>query len=147
MAISIRKDHKRSPTKLTIKADKLSSAMDEILSIYASNVTQAIKDATDETAEEVLQMVIERSPSDDGEYKAGWRWSTVFDSPLERKDAVHNQTSWPMIHLLEWGHVRKGWHFGEPYGRVPAHPHLVPAWEKGGQIFMEKVKEAIGDAD
>lgn len=154
--LSVRRPKKRSAPRYTIKADQLADTIEEIVQVYSDNVIQATKQATDETAEEVTNLLKERSPKRTGEYAEGWKWSTVFDSPLERKDAVHNPTSYELIHLLEWGHVSRNQASGKPkyrrkngqtnpdtYGFVQGKAHFMPTWEDGGTIFMKKLLEAI----
>lgn len=149
MAISRRKVNRTSKqqNKFVISADQLSETIEGIFEVYANSVTENIMKAVDETAEEICEMVKRNAPVRFGEYRDGWTWKTVFESPLEKRDAVFNETKWQFIHLLEFGHVRKGLNFiKEPFDRVPPKPHVMPAWEKGDKIFNKKVKEAIKDA-
>ena len=176
MSISITKN-KRTATRYDIKADELHKAVEDIFSVYCSEVIDNIKNATDDTAEELKQMLMEKSPKDDGEYALGWDWTIVYESPLEQRNAVFNRDHWQLIHLLEWGHQsRNQWNAKvktsdgkreklkttkrrggilyetktlspESYGFVEGKPHVMPTWEAGGRIFVEKVKEAIKDAD
>ena len=103
MSISITKN-KRSATRYDIKADELHKAVEDIFSVYCSEVIDNIKIATDDTAEELKQMLMEKSPKQDGEYALGWDWTIVYESPLEQRNAVFNRDHWQLIHLLEWGH-------------------------------------------
>lgn len=172
MSISVKKTNRRSDSGKNcyiVKADEVHKAFDDIFSVYCSEVIENIKLATNETAIEIQQTLVQTSPKDDGEYALGWDWTIAYDSPLEERDVVWNRTSWQMIHLLEFGHQsRNQWNGKAPrgrpklktskrivtyktevvnppasYGFVQGKPHVMPAWEKGGEIYVQKVKEAI----
>ena len=96
--------NKRSATRYDIKADELHKAVEDIFSVYCSEVIDNIKIATDDTAEELKQMLMEKSPKQDGDYARSWDWTIVYESPLEQRNAVFNRDHWQRIHLLEWGH-------------------------------------------
>jgi hypothetical protein len=175
MSISVRKTNRRSDSGkhlYVVNADDVHKAFDDIFSVYCSEVIENIKLATNETAIEIQQTLVETSPKDDGEYALGWDWAITKETPFGETNAVYNRTSWQKIHLLEFGHQsRNQWNGKAPrgrpklktskrtvtyrtevvnppasYGFVQGKPHVIPAWEKGGQIYVQKVKEAIADA-
>lgn len=177
MSISVNKTNRRGDSGkhlYKIKAEEVHKAFDDIFSVYCSEIIDEIKIATNNTAEELKQMLIETSPKDDGEYALSWDWTMVYDSPLEERDAVFNRDHWQLIHLLEFGHQsRNQWNAKQmtsdgkreklkttkkaflyetksttpdSYGFVSGKPHFMPTLEKGNQIFLKNVKEAIKDA-
>lgn len=130
--------------KYTIKGEELTEVIGDILTIYSKQVTEEIKKATDKTAEEVLQLVKDNAPVRTGKYRDGWTWKPIFESENEKKDAVYNATSSSLIHLLEFGHVIRNSPEG---GRAGTHPHVMPAWEKGTELFTKNIEEAVKNAN
>lgn len=131
-----------------IKANQLTDTVEDIFSVYTAEIIEEVKEATKDTADEIQLLLLERSPKNHGEYAYSWDTKTVFENSLEIREAVYNDGHYQLIHLLEFGHesyngFNKG---GQSYKFVPAIPHVMPTWEEGGKIYMEKVKEAIENA-
>lgn len=130
-----------------VGVEGLSEAVEDILSIYSYNVTEEVKAATDQTAEETTRRLHEVSPKRTGRYAESWTWKNAYNSSLERRDTVYAAAPhYRLIHLLEFGHVIRNQKNGPTYGRVPAYPHVMPTVEYATQIYTQLVKEAIDDA-
>lgn len=141
--------------RYAVKPEELGEAVSEILSIYSSEVTQNAKEAVTQTADDTVDLLKETSPRENPsfprmvpkktKYYEGWTATTRYESALERRVAVHNATDYQLIHLLEWGHVRRGLHFRG--GMVHGKPHVMPAYERAGEELTKAIKEAIENAN
>lgn len=155
MAYKARSNKYKGSTK-AVDASDLGAEVEEILTVYSHNVTEHIKEATDTVAEDTVQLLKDTSPRENSSfpryrrkktvYAEGWEYVNSFDSPLERRDTIHNATDSQLIHLLEWGHVMDGLHFDRTR-RAPGHPHFMPAYEKAMEEYDKAVKEAIDNAN
>jgi hypothetical protein len=87
------------------------------------DVSAAARATTDELRNGAL------TPAMTGEYAAGWAYETEEDIG-HVKATVHNRRKPGLTHLLEKGHEKfvNGTDTGE---RVPAYPHIEPAYEVG----------------
>lgn len=138
---------KKYPTRLTVKVEDLDEAVDNILTIYSHNVTELVKEASDTVADEALNKVKDLAPVQTGDYKNAWVWDNVFDSALERRNALHVEAPhYRLTHLLEWGHVIRNKRNGESYGRTREFPHVMPTYEYAMERYTKLVLEAIKDA-
>lgn len=149
---------KKYTNRNSVKVDinELGNEVEEILTVYSHNVTELVKEATDTVAEETVQLLQDTSPRESTYfprvrpkktvYAEGWEYITSYDSPLERRDTVHNATDYQLIHLLEFGHVLKGLNF-DGTRQVPGQAHVMPAYEKAQEKYIEAVKEAIDNAN
>lgn len=87
------------------------------------DVQAAARATTDELRNGAL------TPAVTGEYAAGWGYETELELGHVRV-TVHNKRKPGLTHLLEKGHEKfvNGVDTGE---RVPAYPHIEPAYEVG----------------
>ena len=143
--------------RYAVKPEELGEAVGEILGIYSEEVTKNTKEAVTTTADDTVQLLKDTSPRESAsfprvrskktntKYHEGWTATQAFNSALERRVAVHNATDYQLIHLLEWGHQRRGLHFKS--GFVPPKPHVMPAYEKAQEELTKAVKEAIENAN
>lgn len=143
--------------RYAVNPEELGEAVGEILSIYSEEVTKNTKEAVSTTADDTVKLLKDTSPRENAsfprvyktvmgtKYYDGWTATQAYDSTLERRVAVHNATDYQLIHLLEWGHARRGLHFKS--GFVPAKPHVMPAYEKAQEELTKAVKEAIENAN
>lgn len=143
--------------RYAVKPEELGEAVGEILGIYSEEVTKNTKEAVTTTADDTVKLLKDTSPRENAsfprvyktvmgtKYYDGWTATQAYDSALERRVAVHNATDYQLIHLLEWGHQRRGLHFKS--GFVPAKPHVMPAYEKAQEELTKAVKEAIENAN
>ena len=93
-----------------------------------------VRKAGSKTASELRDSPL--TPALTGEYAAGWAASSEEDRDGWVESTVHNKTRWQLTHLLEKGHQKfiYGHNTGE---RVPAYPHIEPAYAVGAQILEQ----------
>jgi Bacteriophage HK97-gp10, putative tail-component len=115
-------------------ADELVSAIME----YTDDVAEGVRKTVDKTARKVLQEVKNNHPYDDrtGEYTKGFG-ITKEDGYGTTKRIVWNKKHYRRVHLLEFGHAKVNG------GRVPAYPHLRPAYEKHAADLPNELKRVI----
>lgn len=121
-----------------ISIDQLADAITDAVRQYTEDVSEAIEQEVDATANEVLKEVKTNHPYRDrtGEYTKGFK-ATKQDRPGVTRRVVWNKKHYRRVHLLEFGHAKRGG------GRVPAYPHLRPAYEKHAAKLPEKIKRII----
>lgn len=152
-----RRGKSKHKKRYSVTAENLGQAVGEILSIYSAEVTENTKEAVTEVAEDTVKLLHDTSPRENPsfprvyktvmgtKYYEGWTKEQMFENALERRIAIYNATDYQLIHLLEWGHQRRGLHFKS--GFVPAKPHVMPAYEKAQEELTKAVKEAIENAN
>ena len=76
------------------------------------------------------------TPALSGDYAAGWAMRSEENRDGWVEATVYNATDWQLTHLLEKGHQKfiHGHNTGE---RVPAYPHIEPAYAVGAQILEQ----------
>lgn len=113
----------------------LAEQLNDVLKVYAKNVTEKMKKAAVEVTNRARREVQNDSPVRWGRYAASWRSKKIFESPLELKLVVHNKV-YQLPHLLEKGHTNRDGSF------TPGYPHIKPAEEKAIKDYEKLVKEA-----
>jgi hypothetical protein len=121
-----------------ISIDNLADAIVSAVREYTEDVSEAIEQEVDATADEVLKEVQTNHSYRDrsGKYTKGFT-KTKQDKPGVTRRVVWNKKHYRRVHVLEFGHAKRGG------GRVPAYPHLRPAYEKHGAKLPEKIKRII----
>jgi len=121
-----------------ISIDDLAGAITDAVREYTEDVSAGIEREVDETAKEVLDEVRRNHPYKDrtGEYTKGFK-ITNRDQPGRARRVVWNKKHYRRVHLLEFGHAKRGG------GRVPAYPHLRPAYDKHATKLPERIKRVI----
>lgn len=121
-----------------IPIDQLAAEITKAMRQYTDDVSAAVAEAVDETANEMLQEVKTNHPYRDrtGEYTKGFR-KTKQDDPGRTRRIIWNRKHYRRVHLLEFGHAKRGG------GRVPAYPHLRPAFDKYAPKLEERIKQII----
>lgn len=121
-----------------ISIDQLADAITEAIREYTEDVSAAIEKKVDEVADQILQEVKSNHPYKDrrGEYTKGFV-KTKQDGYGKIKRVIWNRKHYRRVHLLEFGHAKRGG------GRVPAYPHLRPAYEKYGVALPDHIKRII----
>jgi len=122
----------------TISIDNLAAEITLAVKQYTEDVSKAIENEVNETAKKVRKDAADNSPVDTGEYKKGWtrRKSTKGG---QIKYTIYNKEKPGLVHLLEFGHAKVDG------GRVPAIPHLRPAYDKYVPEMERKIKKIIKD--
>jgi len=123
---------------VNISINQLANEITKAVREYTEDVSEAIEQEVDATADEVLKEVQANHSYRDrtGKYTKGFA-KTSQDRPGVTRRVVWNKKHPTRVHLLEFGHAKRGG------GRVPAYPHLRPAYEKHGAKLPEKIKRII----
>ena len=121
-----------------ISIDQLAAEITKAMRQYTDDVSAAVAEAVDKAADEILQEVKTNHPYKDrtGEYTKGFR-KTKRDEPGRTRRIIWNRKHYRRVHLLEFGHAKRGG------GRVPAYPHLRPAYDKYAPKLEERIKQII----
>jgi len=113
-------------------ADELVSAVKE----YTEDVEIGVRKAVDKTAREVLKEAQALAPKRTGEYAKTFT-ITKDDGYGVTRRIIWNKKHYRRVHLLEFGHAKVNG------GRVPAYPHLRPAYEKHAADLPNELKRVI----
>jgi hypothetical protein len=121
-----------------ISIDRLADELVQAVKEYTDDVAEGVRKKVDETARKVLQEVKNNHPYNDrtGEYTKGFG-ITKEDSYGVTRRIVWNKKHYRRVHLLEFGHAKVNG------GRVPAYPHLRPAYEKHAADLPKELKRVI----
>jgi hypothetical protein len=119
-----------------IRIDQLANELVSAIKEYTDDVEVAVRKKVDETARKVLQETKALARKRTGEYAKGFG-ITKEDGYGTTKRIVWNKKHYRRVHLLEFGHAKVNG------GRVPAYPHLRPAYEKYGAPLPNELKRII----
>lgn len=120
-----------------IPIDKLSTAIEAELAKYSQEVADQIKQDVQDVAKECVAEIKQKSPKRTGKYRRGWREQVAYESNEDLRILIHNKTSGPLTHLLEFGHAKVNG------GRVEGIPHIGPAEQRAKKSLIEKAKVAV----
>jgi len=119
-----------------INIDDFARAMTDAIRDYTEDVIAAIENEVDDTATKVLKEVKRLAPKRTGEYARTFT-KTNKSLPGNRLYVVWNKKHYRRVHLLEYGHAKRGG------GRVQAYPHLEPAHRRYGLTMPDRIKDII----
>jgi hypothetical protein len=119
-----------------IPIDRLADELVQAIKEYTDDVEAGVRKKVDETARKVLQETKALAPKRTGEYAQGFG-ITKEDGYGTTKRIVWNKKHYRRVHLLEFGHAKVNG------GRVPAYPHLRPAYDKHGAPLPDELKKII----
>jgi len=119
-----------------VSIDQLANAIVDAIREYTEDVSAAIEKKVDEVADQVLRETKNLAPKRTGEYAKTFT-KTKQDEYGKTKRVIWNRKHYRRVHLLEFGHAKRGG------GRVPAYPHLRPAYEKYGAALPDHIKRII----
>lgn len=121
-----------------VSVDQLAAEIAKFVKAYTDDVAAAIEQEVDRTADDILNEIKTNHPYRDrtGEYTKGFR-KTKRDEPGRTRRIIWNRKHYRRVHLLEFGHAKRGG------GRVPAYPHLRPAYDKHAPRLVDRIKEII----
>lgn len=72
-----------------------------------------------------------------GKYAAGWRTFSETNRVTGQSETLHNAAKPTLVHLLEYGHAKRGG------GRVEGRPHVKPVEEELVRSLPESIAENI----
>lgn len=119
-----------------ISVEDLARAVADELGAYDQEVTDGIKQAVKEAADECRDEIKRNSPKRTGKYRRGWKDKVLYESPNDIRVTVYNRTSYQLTHLLENGHAKRDG------GRVEGKPHIAPA-EKNAEDKLLKMAKVV----
>lgn len=117
------------------------SIEEEILKDYGEQLTKSIKKEVTTTAGICRKEIQSESPKKSGDYKAGWRAKTLYESSDDIRMQVGNQKEYRLTHLLEHPHVIK--RDGRVLGMTKAHPHIDRAAEHAAERLGKRIEVVI----
>lgn len=119
-----------------INVDQFASEMTQMIKEYTQDMSEKITSLVDETAEDMLDEVQALAPKKTGKYAESFK-ITKQDYYERTKRIIWSPKLYMMVHLLELGHAMPNG------GRSPAIPHLRPAYEKYGRSLPDDIKKLI----
>ena len=124
-----------------VAVDDFAKALGEELGEYFDSITEDVKTAVRETAEECVEEVKRKSPKrkspSGGAYRKSWTATEMFNRRGSIRFTIHNKKHYRLTHLLENGHAKKNG------GRVDGIPHIAPAEENAEKALIKRIEEAI----
>lgn len=121
--------------KVTI--DGLADAVAKELANYSQDVADGVKKEVRQVSREMVQELKRTSPRDSGQYAAGWRERTEFESAEDIRERVYNAKKPQLTHLLEHGHAKQNG------GRVNGKPHIGPAEQEAEKKLTNGIKVVV----
>lgn len=119
-----------------IAIDRLTDELVSAVKEYTDEVAEGVRKTVDKTAREVLKETKELAPKRTGEYARSFG-ITKEDGYGTTRRIIWNKKHYQRVHLLEFGHAKVNG------GRVPAFPHLRPAYDKHGAKLPDELKKVI----
>lgn len=120
----------------TVSIDQLANTIVDAVRGYTEDVTEAIDQKVESTADLVLSDVRQNAPKKTGKYAKGFV-KTDKSLPGRRRFVIWNRKYYRLVHLLEFGHAKvKG-------GRVAGKPHLIPAHDRYVNGMVNDIKKII----
>lgn len=116
--------------------DDFTEQLNDLLYLYAENVTDRVKAAGTEVAEEAVRKLKAESPKRTGKYSRGWKYKKVFENAFGQRIKVYD-TKYQLTHLLEKGHKSRNG------GMVKARKHIAPVEQWVQEEFEKRVREAV----
>jgi HK97 gp10 family phage protein len=119
-----------------ISIDQLANEITNAVREYTEDVAKAVDKKVDEVANKVLKEAQALAPKRTGEYARTFV-KTKEGGYGEHRRIIWNKKHYRRVHLLEFGHAKVNG------GRVPAYPHLRPAYEKYAADLPNELKRVI----
>lgn len=120
--------------------DNLASAVENGLTQYSREVSEAVKKAAVDEGKETVKAIranIDSSGIDQSAgkpYRSSWKATKIGESNSTITVVVHSKDQYRLAHLLEKGHAKVNG------GRTRAFPHIKPAEEEMTRRFERKLK-------
>lgn len=127
----------------TVSVDMMAKQVLNILQDYRQYTQKALETAVKKGTSAGLKKVKETSQRFGSKYASGWQ-SKAGEKTAQKQSRFIMNKMYTLPHLLEHGHVLKGWVAAYSHlSRVPAYPHVAPAEEVAIQEFENELKKAI----
>ena len=120
-----------------VAVDDFAKALGEELGEYFDSITEDVKTAVRETAEECVEEIKQKSPKRSGAYRKSWTMTEAYNRHGSIRFVVHNKKHYRLTHLLENGHAKKSG------GRVDGIPHIAPAEKNAERNLIKRIEVAI----
>ena len=118
--------------------DSLLKQLNDLLYLYAENITDEVKAAETEVAKKAVRKLKAASPKRTGKYARNWRQKTVYENAFGKKTVIYvKEPDYRLTHLLEKGHKSRNG------GMVKARKHLAPVEQWVQEEFEKRVREAV----
>lgn len=115
----------------------LADAVAKELADYSQDVADGVKKEVKQVTKEMVQELKRISPRNSGDYAAGWREKTEYESDEDIRMLVYNAKKPQLTHLLEHGHAKRGG------GRVSGKPHISPAEQEAEKKLESGIKVVV----
>lgn len=116
-----------------INPNDLTITISAMLSEYADDVIDDVKEAVDDVAKEAQKIVKSRAPVKTGKYKRSIKVKTSYESLTELRKTIYSNGNSGLTHLLENGHAKVNG------GRTRAFPH----WKYGDEYIKKELPKRI----
>lgn len=120
-----------------IPIDGLADAIAKELAAYNQEVTDGMKDAVKEAAQECTKQIKQNSPMLTGSYRKGWTDKVMYDGREDIRVTVYNRTDYQLTHLLEHGHAKVNG------GRVAGKAHIGPAAQDAEDKLLREIQVVV----
>lgn len=118
---------------VTVKPTQLRSAVQKVLEEYQTEVSEAVIEALQETADEATDTLHTAGAFDGTKYRASWT-NEIKKKKFYADAVVYNKKHYQLTHLLEFGHATVNG------GRTFGYPHIDPVNARAGEVFAEKLE-------
>ena len=116
-----------------INPNDLTLTISAMLSEYADDVIDDVKEAVDDVAKEAQKIVKSRAPVKTGKYKRSIKVKKSYESLTELRKTIYSNGNSGLTHLLENGHAKVNG------GRTRAFPH----WKYGDEYIKKELPKRI----
>lgn len=116
-----------------INPNDLTLTISAMLSEYADDVIEEVKEAVDDVAKEAQKIVKSKAPVKTGKYKRSIKVRTSYESLTELRKTIYSNGNSGLTHLLENGHAKVNG------GRTRAFPH----WKYGDEYIKKELPKRI----